>query len=593
MLKLLLVLIILSPHAISQMSNRVVQIPLGRVIFDDNAHYSSKNFDDSNWQLLHWSKVKNTDVWWLRSEFSIPKTLYDPDLPLGLYIHAVASSQVWIDGVLIGNNGIPSSDIESEIPGKLSTVLPIDMRFKDAKKHVLAIRISTQHNSHGVSTPLDSLYISSFGSALDKQKKSYLPTIITAGAIGLASLFLLVMTVYSGSMRSFWLLISSFSALMQMIFEVLRAYVNYPYPWHVWRLMGISIFACITSITIIAYLANRFEFKYGKQTVLTLSLIFIMLQIFIPHSEVVSLISIFCSLLIGIFICAFSYKSRFSIKAITAIALAILFALLLINPGVFIDRYYYFGITALIMMFFIEYVINYSQTTHRLNQVLMQSTRLRLELLKQYLKPHFLLNTLTSLSEWFEVDQKIGHRMIQVLSTELRLLEKFIDEKLIPFQNELHLCQLHLELYGYRQDQQYQLIVENSNLNFYIPPAIIHTLIENALSHNVYDGVLTEFKLLIKQNNERISLELKTPIVYKNNSIKQLTSGAGYRYINARLTESFSEDYSFYSESQGENWYSKIEIPFLLVGDASVSTIESSLIMGSHHLKQRPTKEVE
>ena len=557
------------------------QIPAGKVSVADNEAFAAVNFDDSGWAKQHWSLVEEKGVWWTRSVFTLPQENANNTTPLGLYIHAVGSSEVWIDGKRIGQNGLPSDNAEDELPGLLSSVFPLPANIQDGQPHLIAVRLSSQHSGSKIRSPLDALYIGPYGSPLGWQKRGYAPTIVTLGAIGLATVFLIIMAVAVRSRRSYWLLAASFFALVQMLFEVARAFVNYPYTWHVARLMSISICACITAFCIVAYLADRFDMGFRRFMLWLLGLLFITMLIWIPQSDLVSMMASMVIVVAGLIMSAIAKKVPVHIRVLTAVALLLFLTFLVINPMIFIDRYYYFGITALLLLFFLESVVNHTKTTRQLSQALTESTRLRLELLKQYLRPHYLLNTLTALSEWFEEDQKIGHRMVQVLSEELRLLEQCVDKKLISIDEELHLCRLHLELFGYRQDHQYQLKVKGSYQPFLIPPAVVHTLLENALSHNAYENELTTFELSIEEDQQRVMLRLKTPLMETRNDNKKTTYGVGGRYIEARLQESFGSDYQLSSQASSEHWITEMEMP-LMIPDAG--RVSDTAVNSSHQL---------
>ena len=82
---------------------------------------------------------------------------------------------------------------------------------------------------------------------------------------------------------------------------------------------------------------------------------------------------------------------------------------------------------------------------------LVQSTRLRLELLKKNIQPHFLMNTLTSLIDWIEETPKKGVLFIEALAKEFDLLNQIENQTLIPVSQEIALCRAHLEIMEYRE----------------------------------------------------------------------------------------------------------------------------------------------
>ncbi len=573
--RLFFILLFLVCHfGVAQAIEVAMAVPEGRIMIGDDPAYADVQYDDADWQAGHWSEVEHKGLWWFRTEFTLPARIGDANVPLGLYVIAVASSEIWLDGVKLGSNGMPSDSASTEEPGLLNAVFALPESLADGETHQLTIRFSSQHTDNRIFTPVDGVFIGPYGSLLGLQQPSYLPTILVAGAIGLSSLVLMVMAFATRSRRSVWLLTGSLFALLQMALEVVRVYVNYPYPWHVWRLLGISICAAVTSVMIIAYLADRFSMRWQYRITAVFALLFIGLLFVIPHSDLVSLLMYLVTMIAGLLICVMAKSADSGVRLITAMVLTAILVVLVMDPWSFQDRYYYYGITCLLLLFFVEHVIDYTRTLQRLDRARIRSTRLRLELLKQYLRPHFLLNTLTSLSEWFAEDQKIGQRMLEVLSEELRLLEQFVDKTRVSIDDELNLCRLHLELYGYRQDRQYVLDVEGQAHGFEIPPAIIHTLLENALTHNSYDAPTTHFTLQVTQASQRIALMLKTPMSHQASVTESNGEGAGLRYVRVRLEESFGEDYALTSVAEAGDWVSTIEFPMI----TSAEDVEDAVV---------------
>ena len=115
---------------------------------------------------------------------------------------------------------------------------------------------------------------------------------------------------------------------------------------------------------------------------------------------------------------------------------------------------------------------------------------------------------------------------------------------------------------SYRKDQKYVLNIKDIDLSQKIPPAILHTLIENSLTHNRYTSDTTIFNLQQINNLEdnTIELQLSTPIS-QNGHNKIVGTGTGLKYIRSRLTESFQDRWHFEEQALGDFWISKVRIP--------------------------------
>jgi LytS/YehU family sensor histidine kinase len=191
---------------------------------------------------------------------------------------------------------------------------------------------------------------------------------------------------------------------------------------------------------------------------------------------------------------------------------------------------------------------------------LVQSTRLRLELLKKNIQPHFLMNTLTSLIDWVEEAPQKGVLFIEALAKEFDLFNQIESKKLIPISQEIELCRTHLEIMEYRKEINYSWEEEGIDLDQKIPPAVLHTLLENGITHSLpLEDNSIKFKLVFESNNHHKCYTFLTFAA----SVRQATSreeGTGLKYIKARLTESYHSKWDFTSEPTSHGWKNTIKI---------------------------------
>ena len=192
---------------------------------------------------------------------------------------------------------------------------------------------------------------------------------------------------------------------------------------------------------------------------------------------------------------------------------------------------------------------------------LVQSTRLRLELLKKNIQPHFLMNTLTSLIDWIEESPKKGVLFIEALAKEFDLLNQIENKTLIPIDQEIALCRTHLEIMEYRKEVNYSWQEEGIDVNEKIPPGILHTLLENGITHSLplEDNSIT-FKLIFEVNNQFKSYTFLTFAAAVRQEANTKKEGTGLKYIKARLTESYHEQWEFTSERANHGWKNIIKI---------------------------------
>ena len=191
---------------------------------------------------------------------------------------------------------------------------------------------------------------------------------------------------------------------------------------------------------------------------------------------------------------------------------------------------------------------------------LVQSTRLRLELLKKNIQPHFLMNTLTSLIDWVEESPKKGVLFIEALAKEFDLFNQIENKTLIPITQEIALCRAHIEIMEYRKEINYSWKDEGIDPKEKLPPAILHTLLENGITHSLpLEDNSIKFKLVFESNDEYKCYTFLTFAAGVRQTANR-EDGTGLKYIKARLTESYNAKWDFTSEPTSHGWKNTIKI---------------------------------
>jgi len=190
---------------------------------------------------------------------------------------------------------------------------------------------------------------------------------------------------------------------------------------------------------------------------------------------------------------------------------------------------------------------------------------LETELLKRNIQPHFLLNSLGSIAQFVEENPAIASRMIDALADEFRLVSKLSQQRLVTLGEEIDLCEAHLRVMSLRREARYRLEVEAPDRTAPMPPALLHTLVENAITHG---GPARSGERVLRFVETRTAhgarvLELQSPLSDRHvASIEngEPRDGTGLRYVKARLEESFPGRWTFESAPMQDGWRVRIEI---------------------------------
>ena len=124
--------------------------------------------------------------------------------------------------------------------------------------------------------------------------------------------------------------------------------------------------------------------------------------------------------------------------------------------------------------------------------------------------------------------------------------------------DELALCRAHPAVMGLRRDVDFALDAEGVDPAAPVPPAVLHTLVENAVTHNAYGPGAVRFTLAEERVGGRRRLVLRAPLA---GEAREGREGGGLRYVRARLEEAFPGRWTLTSGAEDGAWVTRIELP--------------------------------
>jgi ligand-binding sensor domain-containing protein len=122
-------------------------------------------------------------------------------------------------------------------------------------------------------------------------------------------------------------------------------------------------------------------------------------------------------------------------------------------------------------------------------QLEKEKTMVMYESLKQQLNPHFLFNSLTSLSGLIVTDQQVAGDFLEQMSGIYRYILKNGDNETVSLKDEIEFVQLYIDLQQtrFKKGLQVNVNVPDEYLHYKIAPVTLQNLIENAIKHNIID----------------------------------------------------------------------------------------------------------
>lgn len=515
-----------------------------------NCH--DKHLDDSHWPKFYLSQMSEYQHYCIR----IPININQPKIPRYTVLRALflGSATFYWDGNYIADKGIPGFDLNSEQVGPIEMSVPLSQHELSQGQHLLSIELSTYSHLEDMHSIYYGMFLTSNNGrqAINFQQK-IIPLMLGGAMFLLAVFFALVYFLYEKRPAFIIFGCLCFFSGTLIGLEVIKYFWNYPWDFHILRLRIIILNVLLTAMTLIAYYLFYYQVKRKAIWFSFTLLSFIALAVLAPSYDIKSLSIFVLALAISLLINLKAYRKKQPSSFVHLSILIAGFILMVILPFSFIDKWFaaLFSFIALANLYSLMV-----QFAHERSKA-MQSLRLEAQMLRRNLQPHFLMNSLTLIVEWVETQPKLAVKFIDALADEFRLLNTMSQKKLVPWSTEMALCQKHFKIMQYRYQKQIQLNIEVTDNDFFIPPAIIHTLIENTFSHNrIKDGDCFDIKISI---SNLVKIKIITPFRNKNHQ----GTGIGEDYINTRLIESFNHNWRFESVAKNDTWQTNIRFPLI------------------------------
>src|SRR5688572_22654706 len=417
----------------SNAAEQVPQFAQVKVQAGDDIAWSLPAFDDRHWQDVHWTQVDPQQrLLWMRAHVSLSSDAANAGKPASLSISLLASSEVYWNGVRVGVNGVPAASRTGETPGLLDTRFEIPAHLLRAGDNLLAMRMSAFHARRALAVPMQYLSLEFERTPRYAVPIDRLPIVAAGGALLLGALYFGAMFVSDRRDRaSLMLALVSLSVLGQLAAEMARV-VPYEYPLQILRLEAILGFAAVSGVLLVLYALQRFGSRIrGRILIIVLAVVFAAIA-FMPGYDAKTVITILVSLIGALVVSGTAVAARTAGARGMSIAIILVLASMVLAPERFLDETYYYVASAFLLFLFAQQAMTLRRAQKEREAAQMRSVRLELELLKRQIQPHFLMNTLTALSEIIESDPRTGIRMIEALGTELRSLAVASGQATIP-----------------------------------------------------------------------------------------------------------------------------------------------------------------
>jgi two-component system LytT family sensor kinase len=210
------------------------------------------------------------------------------------------------------------------------------------------------------------------------------------------------------------------------------------------------------------------------------------------------------------------------------------------------------------------------ETEKRKNDAETLSKEAELFALRRQLQPHFLFNSLNSISALVGSRPQEARNMIQQLSDFLRGTIKKEENKTVPLAEEMQHLQLYLAIeqvrFGHRLNTQISTSEESNAMK--IPALILQPIVENAIKFGLYDtiGNVTISIDVATQNNQLI-ITIKNP--YDPETAQpHKGEGFGLSSVQRRLYLLYARNDLVQTETENNFFTTTVKIPQLIYESA-------------------------
>ncbi|HEY6907043.1 MAG TPA: histidine kinase, partial [Ignavibacteriaceae bacterium] len=195
---------------------------------------------------------------------------------------------------------------------------------------------------------------------------------------------------------------------------------------------------------------------------------------------------------------------------------------------------FYFIITSL--YYLIIYYSGFQERKLYESELKNLVTQAELKSLKFQINPHFIFNSLNSMSALTTIDPEKARAMILKLAEFLRYTLANNEQQKNKLKDELHNIKLYLDIEKIRFEDKFDFSEELTEecLEHEVPNMLLQPLFENAIKHAVYES-LEKVDIHLKCSGENGYLKIEVANTYDPELKSKRGTGVGLKNISERL----------------------------------------------------------
>jgi len=184
----------------------------------------------------------------------------------------------------------------------------------------------------------------------------------------------------------------------------------------------------------------------------------------------------------------------------------------------------------------------------RATQLQAQLANARLQTLKNQLQPHFLFNTMHSISALMLIDVQAADRMICRLSDLLRISLDTASTQITTLQRELEFVNCYLEIEKVRFEERLKIVydIASDTLDAEVPHLLLQPLVDNAVKHGISQAPEGgEIVITSSRRGRRLQIEVRNNGPENCPLATPGENGVGLKVTRERLESLYGNNQAF------------------------------------------------
>lgn len=191
----------------------------------------------------------------------------------------------------------------------------------------------------------------------------------------------------------------------------------------------------------------------------------------------------------------------------------------------------------------------------------LSAQRAELSALRAQVHPHFLFNSLNTLSALIGYDTAKAREACLLLAQYLRGTLRAQERPLVPLRDEWSLCERYLSIEALRLGERLRLEVtlEEPAESCEVPSLLLQPLVENAITHGIARvDAPAPLRVHARRRGERLTLEIEN---HFDPAPRRRDGGVGLSNVRARLFGQYGDDATLRIERDAARFLVVVDLP--------------------------------